>query len=92
MVDTPMWRKFWPEFEEVMKRRLEAGHMTYGDGSFGRPPRELTVELEEEALDIVGWGFILWTRLRRLREVMEDNELEHKEAMTQLDLPFDGGD
>ncbi len=47
--------------------RLEKGRETYGDRSFDRPPDELVDEVEEELLDVAGWGFILWCRMESLR-------------------------
>jgi hypothetical protein len=51
-----------------VRARLEAGRATYGDRSFERSPSELLRELEQEALDLAGWGFVLWHRVRALRE------------------------
>lgn len=55
----------WPAFAETVRKRLEAGRATYGDKSFERPPAELVAELQQEALDLAGWGFVLWCRLER---------------------------
>jgi hypothetical protein len=54
------------EFFDLISRRLEVGTKVYGDHSFLRPPAELAGEIEEEILDICGWSFVLWCRLRRL--------------------------
>jgi hypothetical protein len=54
------------EFFSLLSRRLEVGAKVYGDHSFLRPPAELAGEIEEEILDICGWAFVLWCRLRRL--------------------------
>jgi len=62
----------WPDFAEEVRSRLEAGRQTYGDRSFSRPVPELLAELEQEALDLAGWGFVLWSRLRSLREAASD--------------------
>lgn len=66
------WQNHWIEFEEALKSRLTVGAQTYGSDSFVRIPQELLGEMEEEALDIIGWGFILWVRLRKLRAMMEE--------------------
>jgi hypothetical protein len=58
----------WPTFAAAVRERLERGRATYGDASFARPPTELLDELAAEALDLAGWGFILWARLQALRE------------------------
>lgn len=46
--------------------RLEAGAEAYEDRSFSKDPVELVRELQQEALDLAGWGFVLWSRLRAL--------------------------
>ncbi len=57
----------WPAFAESVRERLEAGRAEYGDKSFERPPGELLAELQCEALDLAGWGFILFERIERMR-------------------------
>jgi hypothetical protein len=56
----------FPAFVEAVRARLEAGRAAYGDRSFDRPTAELVGELQQEALDLAGWGFVLFERLRRL--------------------------
>ena len=57
----------WPRFAAAVRLRLDAGRSAYGDRSFSAAPSELLVELQQEALDLAGWGFVLWKRLERLR-------------------------
>ena len=57
----------WPAFAESVRKRLEAGRAAYGDKSFERPPAELVAELQQEALDLAGWGFVLWCRLEAMQ-------------------------
>lgn len=54
-------------FAGEVRSRLEAGRAEYGDRSFARPPAELIGELQQEALDLAGWGFVLWCRLEAMR-------------------------
>jgi hypothetical protein len=56
----------FPAFVEAVRARLEAGRAAYGDRSFERPTAALAGELQQEALDLAGWGFVLFTRLREL--------------------------
>lgn len=63
-------------FFAQVRSRMEAGRKTYGDKSFGLEAPVLVGELEAEALDLAGWGFVLWHRLRRLREATERAEAE----------------
>ena len=44
-------------------QRLKAGRDEYGDGSFTLPRSELVREVLEEAADLAGWGFILWSQV-----------------------------
>jgi hypothetical protein len=71
----------FPAFIEVVRARLEAGAEAYGDRSFERPTAELVRELQQEALDLAGWGFVLFERLRRLQAMAEcvDHDAETAE-------------
>jgi len=61
----------WPLFASCVAARLEAGRREYGDKSFSREPTELVREVEEELFDVAGWAFILWSRMRDVREALE---------------------
>jgi len=56
----------WPEFMEAIKKRLETGKREYGDSSFTRPASELAGEIEEELLDVAGWAFFLWLKIKKM--------------------------
>ncbi len=60
----------WVEFAIRLRQRLEAGAKQYGDVSFRRDLGELTGEIEQGLLDVCGWAFVLWCRLRRLPPLM----------------------
>jgi hypothetical protein len=68
MLTTPDPLAAWPAFAAEVRSRLEAGRAAYGDRSFAAEPAALVAELEQEALDLAGWGFVLWCRLRALGE------------------------
>lgn len=53
------------EFWRLVNERLDAGSRTYADRSFDRSPADLVGEIEQEILDICGWAFVLWCRIRR---------------------------
>lgn len=57
-------------FAAEARARLDAGRLAYGDASFSKPPAELVAELQQEALDLAGWGFVLWCRLERMRRAL----------------------
>jgi len=54
--------RFWLRLRE----RLEAGERSYGEASLRREPAELAGEIEQELLDVCGWAFVLWCRVRQL--------------------------
>jgi hypothetical protein len=62
----------WPEFAAHVEARLLVGREVYGERSFEKPPAELAGEVEEELLDVCGWSFILWTRVRAIRAALEE--------------------
>ncbi len=70
------WRAHWPDFLAEIEKRLDAGHQEYGDGSFDRPTDDLVAELMEEALDLPGWAFVMWVRLREMRD--KAREIEYR--------------
>ena len=64
----------WPTFAEAVRKRLEQGRATYHDESFDREPADLLQELAQEALDLAGWGFVLWARVQRLATKVEPRD------------------
>lgn len=64
-------RESWAEFVARVEKRLEAGAKEYGDASLRAPPAKLAGEVEEELLDVMGWGFLLWRRMRVIAERVE---------------------
>ena len=57
-------------FCDAVQARLEKGTITYGDRSFDAAPAILLDELQQEALDLAGWGFILWEKLEAMKEAL----------------------
>jgi hypothetical protein len=58
----------WPVFTEAVLSRLDTGAREYGDESFGRDPVELAGEIEQELMDVTGWSFVLFCRMKRLEK------------------------
>lgn len=56
-------------FLDRVLERMKLGAREYGDQSFDKPFDELLVELEQEALDLAGWGFVVWEKIQRVREL-----------------------
>lgn len=69
------------DFLQLLASRLEAGRLEYGDRSFQKPPDDLLAELELEALDLAGWGFILWERIQRMREAIGEGDYPHRQYL-----------
>lgn len=56
------------QFLDALAARLEVGAKDYGNQSFRRP--ETAEELLDELLDVAGWAYVSWVRMRiRLREI-----------------------
>lgn len=55
-------------FFDKLHQKLEQGAREHGDKSFDLTSNRLVEELQAEALDLAGWGWILWDRLERLRK------------------------
>jgi hypothetical protein len=64
----------WPVFAECIQERLEMGAKVYGDKSLDAPSSTLLVEIEQELLDVVGWGFIQWSRIQKLKAKLSEIE------------------
>lgn len=77
----------WPAFASEVRARLEAGRAEYGDKSFHRDPDELLRELQQEALDLAGWGFILFARLEAARGALRVAPPEPPDADAQAGDP-----
>ena len=60
----------WGDYARAVRDRLEQGKTEYRDRSFSRDSAELLEELQQEALDLAGWGFVLWHRLEQMREAL----------------------
>lgn len=60
------WREVWPRFEEALKTKLDHGYRTYGDKSFDMPLNKLLYELKQEAVDLAGWGLVVFAAIERM--------------------------
>lgn len=83
------WEERWPAFEAIMKERLRDGHDAYGEVSFERRPSILAGEIQQELLDVVGWAFILWCRMRDLEVAIITRGNNPPESPKQLELPLE---
>jgi len=67
-------RAGWPTFAAATLKKMEAGALEYGDVSFDVSSGKLAAEIEQELLDVVGWGFILWNRIQNLKAKLAELE------------------
>ena len=54
------------EFLDVLGKRLRVGGVEYGDDSFHQPLPETAEEMLAELVDVAGWAFVGWVRLRMI--------------------------
>lgn len=62
------FRSDWDEFTSKVYDRMVVGEKEYGDASYSLAAKEVIGELEQEALDIMGWGYFLWKKCKQLEE------------------------
>ena len=60
------------QFLDALAARLELGARDYGNTSFDRPMASTIGELEDEALDIAGWAYVMWVQLKRRCARLDD--------------------
>jgi hypothetical protein len=73
------------EYTRILIKRLKDGADAYGDGSFTRPADEVAGEMAQEAIDISGWGFVLWCRISDLQKRLAKAEEWARKAKERLD-------
>jgi hypothetical protein len=66
-------RKF-RAFVEAVAKRLDEGEVVYRGSAAERSAASLLADLEEEVLDIAGWGFWFWRGPKRPQGDLEELE------------------
>ncbi len=65
----------WPVFTEAVLSRLNVGAESYGDKSLDAGPARLISEVQQELLDVMGWGFLLWAKMQAIQaKLNQDTE------------------
>ena len=54
-------------FQAEWLRRLAEGAKTYGDASYERTADDLLDEIQQECIDLAGWGYVLWLKCERIK-------------------------
>jgi hypothetical protein len=62
-----LYKKHFKKFVRLLDDKMKKGYKQYGDKSFERSPGYLVGELQQEVIDISGWGMILFARLEELK-------------------------
>jgi hypothetical protein len=68
--------RLWEPFTDAVRQRLVKGANEYGDTSLDLSGSALLEEVGQELLDVCGWSFILWLRIRELKSQLARME-EH---------------
>jgi hypothetical protein len=66
------YEDYFLPFVNLLNEKMKKGFQEYGDKSFDKDLVELINEIEEELLDICGWGMILYTRLEDMKKKAEE--------------------
>jgi len=53
------------EFINTLDTTLAQGAKDYGNGSFFTPPMETPAEILAEIMDVAGWAYVMWVKMRR---------------------------
>jgi len=77
----------WEEFEAKARARLEAGAREYGDQSFTKGIPYVFAQLKEELLDLAGWGYVGYERIRELEERLKAEGFHGLGAADDSDPP-----
>jgi len=67
----PGFKDDWLAFMSKIVVRLDKGEAEYEGRSFSKSPDVLLDEIEEELLDVAGWSFIMWKRIKEIRAALE---------------------
>lgn len=63
----------YEDFLAELEDKLLRGQADYGDASFDKPAQEILDELQAEALDLAGWGYVLWEKIERVRRRLRES-------------------
>lgn len=74
------------DFADEVRERMETGRRTYGDRSFELTFAQLMAEARMEAVDLAGWPYIAWRKLRLWEAELPDGH----ELRQQLENALDG--
>ncbi len=59
---------YYGPFLRDLGEKLKRGQDVYGSSSFLRSENELLSELQQEALDLAGWGYVLYAKIEAMKQ------------------------
>jgi len=62
----------WDEYVGLVRQRMEQGERDYQGRSFGLPVDATVAEIEQELLDVFGWGYIAWRRIQAAKSALAE--------------------
>lgn len=68
---------FFDEFNEKRKDRLKMGVKKYGDALLNKD--DLIVDVEEELLDMANYSYLMYCRLKKLEDVVDNKVRNNNE-------------
>ena len=71
-----------------LRKRLYAGKTEYADNSSDLPTSNIERERLEETLDVAGWSYVMW---RKLRHMAEQQHLAKLMGQSGAETPDEGG-
>lgn len=70
----------FPVFAEEVRAKLVRGQTLFEDRNFSKTPVELLDEVQAELVDVMGWSYLLWSRLNAARHALERVEVASGQA------------
>jgi len=74
------------DFAVEVRERMETGRRTYGDRSFELTFAQLMAEARMEAVDLAGWPYMAWRKLRLWEAELPEGHV----LLPQLEKALDG--
>ena len=62
----------WDEYSDTVRNKLIKSYAEYGDATIKMPLGRLSAELQDECIDLSGWGMFYWNRIRQIEEKIDE--------------------
>lgn len=77
----------FPQFAELVRAKLARGQVVFEDRNFSKNAVDLMHEVQEELVDVMGWSFLVWSRLQAMSEALELFGFEPEQSDTPRHAP-----